>query len=365
MDYKGYKLLDKIILVCREAAVRDNSLGANGGNAYYQAYLVDPSNKSQLASAKQWAKWIEYGAWVKDENGTWGRDGDEIAHEPIEFEFENNGFTLELLDCAGGSSQGGKLSFWNCLVSKDGKTFKIGINSDMLLDLLKNAIFDKGACQSPLVFITQKGKVGMTTEGSETYKQCVADRELKKDLKKTAVTKFTFGDILKTPTIEEVYLGTITQYYKFDAGNNEGYCYYRGIDYHRCTVTKLAKPITYHMFETRYNKNSLSDIIKDYENSISYYSYPDLKKTCPKRTIDGKLELDRTEDAFKKRLIAKIYNFEESEKYIQESYIRGAKEHTLYYFLGKKMFGFGFVPFELSEDIMNKIKAAGIRYVEE
>lgn len=365
MDYKGYKLLNRITLVCREEASRENSLGANGGNNHYQAYLADPANKNQLESARQWAKWVEYGPYYQNEEGKWVREDYEINHAPVEFEFENNGFTLELLDCAGGSSQGGKLSFWNCLVKKDDKTFKIGINSDMLLDLLKNAIFDKGVCQSPLVFITQKGKVGMTTESSDTYTQCIADRELKKDLKKTAVSKFTFGDILRTPTIEEVYLGTITQYYTFDTGNNDGYCYYRGINYPRCTVTKLAKPITYHMFESSYNKYKLSDFIKNLTDNKSYYYYPDIKKSCPKRTIDGKIDLDKSEDEFKEKLIANIYNFEESERYIQETYIRGAKEHVLYYFLGKKMFGFGFEPFELSDEIMNKIKAAGIKYIEE
>ena len=129
MDYKGYKLLDRITLVCREEASREDSCGANGGNNYYQAYLVDPTSKSQLASARQWAKWIEYAPWVRDENGNWVRDDYEIIHEPVEFEFENSGFTLELLDCAGGSSKGGKLSFWNCLVKKDDKTFKIGIGT--------------------------------------------------------------------------------------------------------------------------------------------------------------------------------------------------------------------------------------------
>ena len=32
---------------------------------------------------------------------------------------------------------------------------------------------------------------------------------------------------------------------------------------------------------------------------------------------------------------------------------------------GKETFGFGFEPFEIPEDILNKIKAAGINYVDE
>lgn len=153
MDYKGYKLLDKVILVCRDLPSH-NGGGLNCGAKEYQAYLVDPSNKSQLKSARDWAKWTEYGPSCKNENGRWTHEW-EINHKPAEFTFDNDGFTLELLDCAGGSSQGGKLSFWNCLVKKDDKIFKIGINSEMLLNLLKDADFNKGVCQSPLIFITQ------------------------------------------------------------------------------------------------------------------------------------------------------------------------------------------------------------------
>lgn len=364
MDYKGYKLLDKIILVCRDTAECEGSYGLHDSISYYQAYLVDPVNAKQLESARQWAKWTEYGPSYKTESGKWEREY-EIKHEPVEFEFENNGFTLELLDCAGGSSQGGKLSFWNCLVKKDGKAFKIGINSDMLLDLLKNAAFVNGVCQSPLIFITLKGKVGMTTESSETYKQCIADRDLKKDFKKTAVAKFTFGDILRTPTIEEVYLGTITQYYTFDPGENNGYGYYRGPYYHDCTITKLAKPITYHMFGSLSNKSKLSDVIQYYVGDKSYYSYPDFKKSCPKRTIDGKIGLDCTEDDFKNKLAEAIYDYESAEKRIIASYYCTSKEKALYYYLDRKVFGFGFEPFELDEQLMAKIKATGIKYIEE
>lgn len=119
---------------------------------YLQAYLVDPENKKQLASARHWATYTEYGDY---DYGTreyaW-----KIEHEPIEFEFDNTGFNFELLDCAGGSSQGGKLSFWNCIVSKDDKRFKIGINSDMLLEILKEGSFEKGKCTTTICFASKK-----------------------------------------------------------------------------------------------------------------------------------------------------------------------------------------------------------------
>jgi hypothetical protein len=373
MDYKGYKLLDKIMLVCRDLPSR-NGYGINCWATEYQAYFVDPSSKSQLESARNWAEWTESSGSHKNEEGKWVRDW-EIEHKPVEFEFDNNGFTLELLDCAGGSSQGGKLSFWNCLVKKDGKTFKIGINSEMLLELLKDADFNKGVCQSPLIFITQKGRVGLTVKDSETYKQCISDRNLKTKFSSETTSKFAFGDLLKTATLKEVYLGTLTRYYTVDIGRNaDRYGFYGsryGIpDLRECTVIKLAKPITYHVFESLYSDDKkLSEFIEGYKKY--QYSYPDLKKSCPKRVIDGKIDLDITEEDFYNEVIDKAYNFELYKKLYSDSYVSYGRppaideDVVLFYFLGSRIFGFGKEPFELPEDIMNRLKAAGVKYAEE
>lgn len=363
MDYKGYKLLDKIMLVCRDEAAHRDSFGLNSRCSCYQAYLVDPSNKKQLESARHWAKWTEYGPSFKnEETGRWEREY-EIVHDPVEFDFDNSGFGLELLDCAGGSSQGGKLSFWNCLVTKEDNTFKIGINSDMLLDLLKNASFINGKCQSPLIFITKSGKVGMTVKDSETYKQCISDRELKSSLKKSQVSKFSFGDKVSTATINEAYLGTITRYYKFDPGRNADYHFNREINLRDCTITKLAKPVTYHMFDCLYRGESLASILACYEQSN--YAYPEYKKTCPKRTITGNITMDCTEEEFKQRLLKKIYNFEAFVNYAKSAYWTDDRKKLFYYFLTKTSFGLGFEPFELDEKLMDMIKTAGIRYIDE
>ncbi len=350
-----YKLLDNIMLVCRD---EDHYKSTDA----LQAYLVDPSNKKQLESARTWATWTEYGPRVKTPSDKWEYEWTK-KHEPLELTFGNQFFKLELLDCAGGSSQGGKLSFWNCVVSKDDKRFKIGINSDMLLELLKNATFVKGVCQDDLLFVTDNGRVGMCAAGSQVHKDAIKDMELKAEAKKNAVSKFAFGDIITTPTLREVYLGTITQYYTFDPGNNSQYNYSR-IYYRDCTITKLAKPITYHVFDGAYdNKSKISEYLESYGTS-RWYCYPDFKKTCPKRAIDGKLDLDCSEEYFKKELINKIYDYKAFEEYAKKSYY-SVEDRILYYFLDKDTFGFGFESFEIPEDIMYKIKAAGIRYVDE
>jgi hypothetical protein len=350
-----YKLLDNIMLVCRDEKHR-KSVDA------LQAYLVDPSNKNQLKSARTWATWTEYGDYVKTESGKWEYAWTE-KHEPLEYTFGNQHFRLELLDCAGGSSQGGKLSFWNCIVSKDNQRFKIGINSEMLLELLKNATFVNGVCQDGLLFVTDNGKVGMCAEGSQVHRDAIKDMELKAESKKKAVSKFAFGDVITTPTLKEVYLGTITQYYTFDPGNNSQYNYSR-MYYRDCTITKLAKPITYHVFDSAYgDKTKISEFLNDY-GTTRWYSYPDFKKTCPKRVIDGKLELDCSEEYFKEELIKKIYDYKAFKEYAKKSYY-SAEDRILYYFLSKDAFGFGFEPFEIPEEIMSKIKVAGIRYIDE
>ena len=364
MDYKGYKLIDKIMLVCRAIAKREESYGNNIYKNNYQAYLVDPSNKKQLEAARHWAKWIEYGPSFKNEKtGKWEREY-EIKHEPVEFEFDNNGFRLELLDCAGGSSQGGRLSFWNCLVTKNDDKFVIGINSDMLLDLLKNATFVNGVCREPLIFITQKGKVGMTIEGSETYEQCVKDKELLSSFKKTQTSKFSFGDIVSTATINDVYLGTITQYYKFDPGVKNSTWHYT-FDIRECSVTKLKKPITYYLFENLYNEQTLSELLNANNNSM--YACFDIKKTCPKRTITGKINMDCSEDDFKNTVMKQIYDYEAFLKKLKESFYYGSDDEAkdFCYFLRKQAFGYGFEPFELSQDIKEKLNKYKIRYIEE
>ena len=364
MDYKGYKLIDTIMLVCRDEAEHADSHGINRSGCY-QAYLVDPANKKQLESARYWAKWTEYGPSFKnEETGKWEREY-EIEHAPVEFTFDNNGFELELKDCAGGSSQGGKLSFWNCLVTKDHKTFMIGINSDMLLDLLKNATFVNGKCQSQLIFITQKGRVGMTVEGSETHKQCLQDRDLLSAFKSSQTSKFTFGDRISTATINDVYLGTITKYYDFDPGIENATYHYSYFDIRMCTLTKLKKPVTYHLFDSLYKDKTLTELIKSYDGS--FYSYPDIKKTCPKRTITGKINMDCKEAEFKQEVMNKTYDYEAFCKYMDESYhYKGCNaEKKLYYFLSKQTFGFGFEPFDLDPVLLDKIKEAGIKYVEE
>ena len=349
MDYKGYKLIDKIILVGKTP---------RSDKEHMQAYLVDPSNKKQLETARNWATWRTYG---KDEEGKYNVAFD-IIHEPAEFEFDNDGFTLELLDCAGGSSQGGKLSFWNCLVSKDERTFMIGINSDMLLDLLKNATFVNGKCQSPLIFITCKGKVGMTVKGSATYEQCLKDNETRVCKNSKSTARYAFGDLANTTTLNEVYLGTLMQYYEVERDCYGGYRY----GYDKYTIKKLAKPKTYHLFESvtpwRRSFSKLSEVIEYYKDG---YSLPRRNTSKPKRIVEGKIEMDCSEADFYAKLLDKIYNFEAYKARNNKYYVNMEPARVFKGFLDNSFFGLNKEPFELSEDLMKLVKEYGIKYIDE
>ena len=73
-----------------------------------QAYLVATSDFSKsLETAKNWASKRE---WDSETRGYKYIDTYEI------YETDNKDFEIFIYDSAGYSSQGGKLSFWNCLI---------------------------------------------------------------------------------------------------------------------------------------------------------------------------------------------------------------------------------------------------------
>ena len=68
----------------------------------------------------------------------------------------------------------------------------------------------------------------------------------------------------------------------------------------------------------------------------------------------------------------KAYNFELYKKLYVNSYSSYSNKElainedaVLFYFLGSRTFGFGKEPFELPEDLMNRLKAASVKYIEE
>lgn len=227
MQYNGWTLYDKVTLVIKQL---DNPLGAN--RCRYdipQAYLVNSWDKKQLERAINWGT---YSRVVIDKDGNYVRGEDGIVQyetvEPRIVELENKGFTVELLDYAHMSSQGGALSFWNCIIRNEKENIEcvIGIAANLLLALLKWADFSKGKCKSEVVFARQSGNVGLLAEGMKEYEDAVKDMDKKKEMSKGKTSKWKIGHAYETLTNSEFYFGDIYSLIKSDYYSTKCKCNY-------------------------------------------------------------------------------------------------------------------------------------------
>ena len=251
-EYKGWTLFDKVIIVAKREKRWDfNKRDYVEGEL--QGYIVDPSNKTMLENAIRWGTFTER-TDEKDKNGRW------IYKEtpPSEYPFDNNGFTLELLDCAEGSSQGGKLSFWNCLITKEEHKFKVGIAANLLLELLKQSTFINGVCQSPVFFARCKGGVGMLHKDMDSYKEALSDMKKKSAVKSGKKTsKWEIGCNYVTLQTDSILL---TKAYRWlePMYANVNWRYDKFIGY-----KKLEKPVpVYIVADTSSVYNKVSGYIK-------------------------------------------------------------------------------------------------------
>ncbi len=271
-DYAGWQLFDKVIIVAKPYKHWvDNQYVEDG----LQGYVVDPSNKKMLENARYWGEWTEYGEYDPEKGYRSSTD-----HKPEEFTFDNNGFTLELVDCAQQSSQGGKLSFWNCKISKDKHSFIVGIAANLLLDVLKHNTFIDGKCQTPLMFARCKGEVGMLSENMESYQQALKDMQLKKKTKSGKTSKHKLGHIYNTLTTSDAYLADLYCWYE-PIIEKKSYNIWSSSTYDTIVgFKKLDKPIQLKWFAAINNKE-----LKLSEFTLYHW---DLKTKLPSRVEDDK-----------------------------------------------------------------------------
>jgi hypothetical protein len=209
-DYVGYSLFDKVIIVAKNIIERydwKDQVCTPIFSDRWQGYIVDPSNKNMLKSALEWGR-QRFSVY---ENGKFSHYD---TLEPQQFEFENKGWIMEILKVAEGSSQGGKLSFWTCKVTKDDKTFEVGINADLLLDVIKAHTLVQGKCEVPLMFARCKGGVGLLSEDMEEYKQALADMQRKKDVKTKKTSKHVVGHVYSSLTQSDIYAADLYCWYE-------------------------------------------------------------------------------------------------------------------------------------------------------
>ena len=224
MKYTGIKIYKEVIIVAKNKnySYYDSEKRSYVDAGYPQAYVVEKGNTKMLASAKDWA-----GSSCK------------------EYEFKNGEFTFSLCDPAHGSSQGGKLSFWNCLITIDGNSFLIGISSEILCELLKNSTFINGTCKVKVYLGRINGNVGAFTSSMDLFKKGQEDEKIRNE-KKT--TTYVPGDFVYTLKEERIYLG-------------DGYKYF-----------ELTRSIyNYNLASSQKNKNTFIVDFKNADNKVFIY----------------------------------------------------------------------------------------------
>lgn len=197
-EYNGWNILDNITLVIKQEK--------HPRYGYPQGYVVDPRNKKQLDTAKNWGTDTKY-IKVDDLKNKY----DTVVLEPNIVTIENKGFTIELLDSANSSSQGGKLSSWNCLIKhlETGLECVIGIDSNLLLTFLLQNTLVNGKCNSEVILARKSGSVGVLTKNMVEYREALNDTQIKKAISKKKTSKWQIGKSYVTLTIDEIYLGEL------------------------------------------------------------------------------------------------------------------------------------------------------------
>ena len=249
--YTGWKLFDKVTIVARKILAYDYKTGETTDTGNVQGYLVDPTNKKQLEAARNWG--TTYKNIYQEVDGKLKYVDREII-EPEEYTYDNDGFTLELHNSAEGSSQGGKLSFWNCwITAPDGTKFLIGIAADLLLDVLKNNTVINGVVQEKLLFARRDGGVGMLSKNMNSYQNAI--KELDEGL------KFEKGDVkpkgsgvysyMVDSTISEV-VSDLQKDKKMSASFATNYLYYSGLKIYSTQNSEIQKDIEEELEKQKY-----------------------------------------------------------------------------------------------------------------
>ncbi len=193
-SYKNWVLMDKVTVAIRQREISENKYDFTG-------FIVPANDEKALETAKDWARITEYDHEKKKYKK---------AIEPGVYTFENKGFKATILDSAGGSSQGGRLSFWRCLVEKDGVKFTMGVNDAILADLIKNSDIKKGVIKEELMFARKGGQPGLIHEGMAAYGDATADMKHKANMKAMKKTsKWEIGGVYSSITMTDICLGPV------------------------------------------------------------------------------------------------------------------------------------------------------------
>lgn len=211
MAYNYWKMMEKV------GVAIDNTKSEWRGRKQFSGYIFEVGDEKSRESAVGWARSYE---------NRYDQNKDTIVHEPKVHEFDNDGFTVTILDSAGGSSQGGRLSFWKCEVEKDGVTFIVGVNDAILADLIRNSDIKNGTVQQKVMFARRGGQPGFIHEGMEAYAEATADMKRKADMKAAKKTSvWEIGGVYSSITMAHVCIGEVWDHYEEVPGQNSSWPY--------------------------------------------------------------------------------------------------------------------------------------------
>ena len=200
------------------------------GKENFSGYIFAVGDESGKEKAVEWARHYE---------NRYDKDKETIIIEPDVYEFHNEGFTVTILDSAGGSSQGGRLSFWKCRVEKDGASFIVGVNDAILADLIRHSDIKNGTVQQKVMFARRGGQPGFIHKEMEAYKEAMADMQKKAEMKTAKkTTKWEIGGVYSTLTQKSICVGELLDHYEEVTENDNSWPYRRSTK-----LVKREKPV--------------------------------------------------------------------------------------------------------------------------
>ena len=220
MAYNYWKMMEKVG-VAIDSRPSENWRGKENFNGY----IFEAGDEKGQKAAEEWARSYD---------NRYDKDKETIVHEPNVHIFDNEGFSVTILDSAGGSSQGGRLSFWKCRVEKDGVSFIVGVNDAILADLIRHSDIKGGTVQQGVMFARRGGQPGFIHKDMEAYKEAMADTQKKAEMKTAKkTTKWEIGGVYSTLTKKSICIGELWDHYEEVTKNDSSWPYRRS--------TKLVK----------------------------------------------------------------------------------------------------------------------------
>lgn len=335
MEYKGWKIPQKLYIYSKKY---------NTAYEYPQAMIASSEKENAIDTAKRWAS---------------GKYSGYTEEDYIEYIINNEGIELEILDSAKGSSQGGKLSFWNCILSKDNMKVVVGIGSDLLLELIRNSSFIKGKCQNKLMMARIGQHWGALHDGMPQYQEAIADMKVSNNFDKSRKTSsWEKGYEYYSKTRSDIYLYDLYVWRICERIND--YWYYSNPHY---KITEFKTPKKIKVTEcVGWIKNrefkTLSQLMANGGGKYNSEYYKEYLKLPPR--IKGEKILDIDLDANDIELL-----LQKNREKTENEYFSSCPNWFSYVI---SSFGVSATPYErpkLSERLLKEIKEKGVEIINE